>query len=610
MPKTCKTPKCPVLRLLFLVFIAAVLSSIATPVVASTSGGGSDASWGAFFGRTHILFLHLPIGLLAGAFVIEFFGFFKRSRGFDIAAAWLFVLGAGGAVFTVITGMLYGTEWAADNSGKEPMSVWQLLFADSIEDGVTETLGWHMWLGITLMVAAIFAAVFKVMAVRRQWRDTESAIPERGGWPLGVSRLALIGAMAAMPFAGHLGGNMAKTPEYLFERAPFGESVPRWVVVWPEPVESGGGGDTDAPPTGDSEEPDGSVAAWVNVIQPAMNSACVKCHGPSKKNGGIRLDTLKHATEGDGLDYAVIEPGDAQFSSLYVVITLPKSHDMFMPPDPKDAFDQETIEFIGEWLQNYDGRLEDPEPVKEDTDDSDSQDKPEVPKPVIDPAALQAITAAGGNAQSLSQEENPDLLTVKFAYLATLDTAAVAKLESGKDNIAWLTFEGSAFGDEAAKALPDMAKLERLNLKDSAITDAGLAELPKMPVLNWLNLFGTEVTDAGLESLKEYGTLKKLYLTGTKVSAEGVNKLREAMPDTEVFSDHDGAFQFTPATPEAEGEGDKAAVKPLNDKCPVTGAPVKPGFVSTFEGKTVGFCCNNCKAQFDADPNKFKAKLQ
>ncbi|MEM9345370.1 MAG: DUF2231 domain-containing protein [Planctomycetota bacterium] len=581
----------------------------AGPLLASPiGGGGPDRSWGAFFGRTHILFLHLPIGLLIGAFAIEFFGLFKRSRGFDVAAAWLFVLGFVSSIGAVATGMLLGTEQATDKS----LNAFTLLFADA-DKGVSDTLGLHMWLGLTMMVIVGVAAVLKVLAVRKQWKDKESSIPERGGWPLGLARVSLVGVMAAMPVVGHLGGNMSKGPEYLVEKAPF--DVPQWAIYWPEPPPEVQVVKTE---DGQTFEPDGSVLAWNGVIQPALNDACVKCHGPRKQNSDLRLDTLAYAVQGEGyeFEYPAITAGDAQFSSLHTVVALPQSHFLFMPPDPKKAFDAELVSFIGEWIQNFDGELEDPAAVA--AAPSDPSTTQAAPKPVIDPEALQAITAIGGNAQSLSQEEDPDKLTVKFAYLKNLEPASVAKLESGAKNIAWLTFEGSSFDDEAAKQLPDMSVLTRLNLKDSAITDAGLAELPEIPSLTWLNLFGTDVTDAGLEALKKYGTIEKLYLTGTKVSAGGVNALRQAMPNTQIFSDHDGQFQFTPVTPEVTpgdpAKDDKAAAepvnKPVNEKCPVAGAPVKAEFVSTFEGKTIGFCCASCKAKFDANPAQFKAKLQ
>jgi len=36
------------------------------------------------------------------------------------------------------------------------------------------------------------------------------------------------------------------------------------------------------------------------------------------------------------------------------------------------------------------------------------------------------------------------------------------------------------------------------------------------------------------------------------------------------------------------------------DKCPISGKPADPSITSTGkDGKTVAFCCNNCKAKFD-----------
>ncbi|RPH45672.1 MAG: hypothetical protein EHM91_07515 [Planctomycetota bacterium] len=50
--------------------------------------------------------------------------------------------------------------------------------------------------------------------------------------------------------------------------------------------------------------------------------------------------------------------------------------------------------------------------------------------------------------------------------------------------------------------------------------------------------------------------------------------------------------------------------KPVNDMCPVkTGEAAKPGITTTFNGKTVAFCCNNCKNTFEADPQRFASKI-
>jgi peroxiredoxin len=49
---------------------------------------------------------------------------------------------------------------------------------------------------------------------------------------------------------------------------------------------------------------------------------------------------------------------------------------------------------------------------------------------------------------------------------------------------------------------------------------------------------------------------------------------------------------------------------PINSSCPLMkGKPLRPGVVSVYQGKTIGFCCNKCKKQFDSDPAKWIAKV-
>lgn len=49
---------------------------------------------------------------------------------------------------------------------------------------------------------------------------------------------------------------------------------------------------------------------------------------------------------------------------------------------------------------------------------------------------------------------------------------------------------------------------------------------------------------------------------------------------------------------------------PVNTDCPVkAGTPAKPSITSSYKGKTVAFCCGNCKGQFDANPEKFVASI-
>ena len=49
---------------------------------------------------------------------------------------------------------------------------------------------------------------------------------------------------------------------------------------------------------------------------------------------------------------------------------------------------------------------------------------------------------------------------------------------------------------------------------------------------------------------------------------------------------------------------------PAYEKCPLTGKPLDATKKSVYQGKTIVFCCNNCKGKFDKDPSAHKAKLK
>jgi YHS domain-containing protein len=53
------------------------------------------------------------------------------------------------------------------------------------------------------------------------------------------------------------------------------------------------------------------------------------------------------------------------------------------------------------------------------------------------------------------------------------------------------------------------------------------------------------------------------------------------------------------------------AAKAVNTKCPVTGEDVDPSVATTvYKGKTIGFCCDDCIADFKKDPEKYMKNLK
>lgn len=82
-----------------------------------------------------------------------------------------------------------------------------------------------------------------------------------------------------------------------------------------------------------------------NHVRPVLVQRCIKCHGPSKSESGLRLDTLSHLLKG-GDSGAAIDRSDAAASLLSQVLDW--KHDVKMPPDkPLDAV---AIDAINRWI--------------------------------------------------------------------------------------------------------------------------------------------------------------------------------------------------------------------------------------------------------------------
>src|SRR5437867_3882024 len=100
--------------------------------------------------------------------------------------------------------------------------------------------------------------------------------------------------------------------------------------------------DTDVKKKADLTLVDGRPAAtavagtFIRDIKPILELHCVKCHGPERPKGGLRLDTLAGAIKG-GDNGTVLVPGKIAMSKLYTSTVLAPDADDVMPPkkEPK-----------------------------------------------------------------------------------------------------------------------------------------------------------------------------------------------------------------------------------------------------------------------------------
>ena len=451
------------------------------------------ADLGLFVGRFHPLLVHLPIGFLLLAALLEWWpGDRARSA---IGAGW--ILGAASAVVAAFCG------WLLSN-----------------ESGGGDTLFWHKWLGIGVATLAVIGAF-----VSRRGGKTAKG--------LGIVMVALLG------LAGHQGGNLTHGEEYLFQHAP------------PLVRELTGRASDTAGLVDWSTTNTDSINIYATFLQPALDETCVKCHNAGKQNGGLRMDKA-HLLFAGGDGGSIVTPGDALGSLWYKRVTLPRSNAKAMPPrgEPLDFAQIRLLEY---WIAEGADTLAvfDPKDVPADIKGLLARDYGLDLRPRL---FVETITAPALPAQSLQLLANLDwvltplvpggaALEAKPMRGTPIDAAALATLaEIAPHQVAYLSLDQLPFTDVDLVPLGAFRNLNRLRLNGTGISNATIERLSKLPHLESLNLYDTEVDDTIFAHLQRFPALQRIYLWRTNVSPEAVSTFAGAHPAIDV----DTGFTFGP----------------------------------------------------------------
>lgn len=232
--------------------------------------------------------------------------------------------------------------------------------------------------------------------------------------------------------------------------------------------------------------------------------------------------------------------------------------------------------------------------------------------PPADAAAVQKINALGGGAMPLAA--NTNLLSVNFSLAGSkIDDAALESLKGVSEQLVWLNLANTAVTDAGLKGLAGFKNLRRLHLEKTGVGDEGLASVKGLAELTYLNLYSTKVTDKGLANLAGLKKLKNVYLWQTAVTDGGAAELAKALPGLYINRGIDPPAKVVEiAAPEKKEEkkDEKAAAKPINAKCPFSGKDLNPEANATYKGQVIGFCCKDCLAKFNAEPDKLIEKVK
>lgn len=446
-----------------------------------------------FIGRFHPLIVHLPIGFLLLAAIMQ--GLLGLNKG---------KYGSLHLAITISIFLGFVSSLAAAAVG------WLLAQGGGYDD---HALFWHQWMGISVVILSLIAWLFRIF---------QSHLPD--SIQHGLAAILIL----VVSIAGHLGGGLTHGEEYLFAYAPpviqraLGNSAPENQPKIPSNVDS--------------------ILVYGHLIQPILEAKCYECHNEAKKKGGLSLTSTKDIQEG-GDSGPAIGIGHSLNSLLITRVTLPGNHHKFMPPKGAPLTYAE-IQLFSWWIDegaSDEARAVELTPNPEVLNflvrdyDLDLTPKSLVNRLQAEPLSREdsmAIAASGFTIRPIAMDHN---LYEVFNSNPVLETNQLKILLRAKNQITKVFLSGCGIIDDQMFVFGQMPNLTYLNLDRNPISDTGLSELATLKNLEVLNLYGTEITIAAKNLIKDLPSLKRVYLWNTEIRPSAFKMMQEELSEVEVI---------------------------------------------------------------------------
>lgn len=475
---TKETPMGPSRWVVFTVGIAGIVGILWPILAAYTTAIDPFLRLG---GRFHVALVHFPVAFVVLAGVLVVAAKLTKRR------VWL-------AFAHECAGFAAAAALVAAGSG------WANAYFETYGGFSREVLLWHRWSGVGVAVIAV-AAVF---------------LPRRSPR---LAALLLIGNAGLVGWVGHMGGTLVHGPNY-------------FDVLQPQ-----------APRSGVDSEPgeERTLSGLYVAVQTILNDQCVECHGPRKQKGSLRLDAPHWILDKDR-ETVVVEPGQPEQSSLYVRVTLPPSHDDFMPQKAEPLSDA-SLEAIRRWISVGAPIYERPGLVGHGLPQAsvaagptpvvDSERTAVPPTPVADPSILARLRARGASVSLLDSEGRFVGVSFRQARPPARDQDLELLTDLGA-SLLELDLTSSLVSDTGLEKLASQPSLRLLRLGKTNITGTGVARLEPLSSLEVLDLHDTAVADEVIASIELLVGLERVYLWGSNVTDAAVKRLRGRRPELTI----------------------------------------------------------------------------
>lgn len=439
-----------------------------------------------FFGHFHPLLVHLPIGILLFAALMEYV-FPKRNS--EPLMQIVLLLGAVSAVLSALLG-------------------WLLSFSGNYDADLLNT---HKWAGICLSIISV--ALWG-------WKLKGKIFPK---YQL-ISHVLFGMMLLALLLAGHYGGSLTHGEDYLSFKM-INDVDEKKPIVLQTPI---------------TDTTKGSV--YDKIITPILSAKCYQCHSASKKKGNLRLQTIDLIMKG-GKSGPGIKTGDASHSELMKRILLDIQDEKRMPPKGKKQLSNEEVRVLYWWIQNgTSSSTTITEVKKNDTilaflSNAKVKEEPTLNLPPIkkvDSLLLAKLKNAKWEIHTISKGSS--YIDVSAISFPSLNNEQLQNINGIAPNIVWLYLGNTQINDQSMQIISKCTNLLKLNLSHTSISSAAVPALKKLSKLQFLNLMNTRIDDNALRQLCMMPGLKKIYCWNSLVSKQAVEECRKRYPGIEIIN--------------------------------------------------------------------------
>ena len=446
-------------------------------------------------GRLHPLIVHLPIGFLLMAFLLELLSLSRRWKKVRRAVVPVLYSGIIAGIAAVGSGYLLAQE-----GGQEE----DLLFR-------------HQLFAILSLVVAVMLAVLIGLGKAFSGRS--------------VRMLLFVFMITGVAIAGHFGGMMTHGRDYLSVSSAADDSQQQMVKRKPS-------------------DP-GKLLMYDDLVRPVLEEKCYSCHNQTKQKGKLRLDSEEFIRRG-GKHGSVL---DGQ-SELLVRISRSVEEEGHMPPREKEQLTGMEIGILSAWLKSGASFTVPadsiPSELVKDAIRMMAQVYVDETSWLPDPAGREVLSEQQLRDLRISGMR----ITPVAAGSPWLEVTASGPDNWGNphwkiwdkiaDRVVSARFSFTGISDAQLAIVAKAPELRRLMCDHTAISDVGLRNLKNAGSLERLNIGSTRTTASGLNDLGSLPALRELFASGCGLDSLTIRGFQKKFPRIRIVAG-DPRLPFIPA---------------------------------------------------------------